>query len=406
MEKKDKGAVVGGSPDTRAAEPSAAALSCGGPSLVRLYISSLFYVRLRPRARARMQEGKAKHMGLHYYLYPRAQATSARTYARTIMRGVVVVAALSGHTNGPQLLSNLERFAVDSWSCVAVSWDARAPRLPRCSTLTRIGYKWASLINVTRQYVLHEQATHIFLLLDDVLLPRSFDVGDLLRYAEEHQLSYVSPAVKGATWAFMQNATFSAPFIEIYATLYVRQAWDCFMGLLDDEWLHEEREAVGWGYDLCMTTTCGQHRWGVMHTQRVTHLDTRKQLRHEPSSSNTTTPAAGRRLGGLEAGGLRRGSISRKALTQLVKLRHKCGADNVTLPKHLKCSVSPQLCVLSEAARTTTDHASSTSTAAAPVSAGPAATPSNASRRQAKQHDAARFPRATATRTDRTVGTA
>jgi hypothetical protein len=165
----------------------------------------------------------------------------------------------------------------------------------RCEIVTRLGWGWASLLNLTRATI--AAYSHVFVLVDDVLLPEStFNVASLLGTMQTANVSVLSPAVAGAertsmsplqrplngasaarhrAWWVDPNATpacvRSANVLELFATAFTARAFECFTSMFADEVLRDGTGAVGWGYDLCFLAHCG-HRAGVRQGIAVGHM--------------------------------------------------------------------------------------------------------------------------------------
>lgn len=117
--------------------------------------------------------------------------------------------------------------------------------------------------------------THVMILLDDIQLPYTFRLGELMNVMIRNNLSVISPTIIGATYP-ATTCVFCRPrlrtdkgkvtkvsalhtghktqVIEIFATLFTLSAWSCWWNLLQPS-----LNSVGWGYDRCMYNFCKQY---------------------------------------------------------------------------------------------------------------------------------------------------
>jgi len=227
--------------------------------------------------------------------------------SKLFTRGLVVVAALGAQSRLPIVGESLRHFDAAQWDCLALAYAALPQPVPhvgsRCRLETRPGWGWASLLNLTTPAVVAPYS-HIFVLLDDILLPRAtFNLSTLLRAMAATNVSVISPAVAGASrssmtvmqrpqggpregerdygWWIQPDAepqcVRAAATIEAFATLFTVEAWRCYHNMFDDSVLHNATGAVGWGYDICFAPHCadspGGARQGIAVGQMAVHIE-------------------------------------------------------------------------------------------------------------------------------------
>ena len=113
------------------------------------------------------------------------------------VRGLLLVAALGDAARHSIVRASLNHFDQRSWDCIAYAHAASGgATFEHCLVVRRLGWGWASLLNLTRLGPAH---SHVFVLLDDVLLPRAtFRTQELLRTMQRHRLSVVQPTLRAA----------------------------------------------------------------------------------------------------------------------------------------------------------------------------------------------------------------
>jgi hypothetical protein len=222
-------------------------------------------------------------------------------------RGLVVVAALGAQSRLPIVGESLRHFDPAQWDCLALAYAALPQPVPhvgsRCRLETRPGWGWASLLNLTTPAVVAPYS-HVFVLLDDVMLPTAtFNLSTLIRAMAQFNTSVISPAVAGTSrssmsvmqrpqdgpppgkrgrgWWIQPDAepqcVRAAATIEAFATLFTVEAWHCYHSMFDDSVLHDATGAVGWGYDICFKPHCassaGGARQGIAVGQMAVHIE-------------------------------------------------------------------------------------------------------------------------------------
>ena len=227
--------------------------------------------------------------------------------SKPFTRGLVVVAALGAQSRLPIVGESLRHFDAAQWDCLALAYAALPEPVPhvgsRCRLEMRPGWGWASLLNVTTPAVVAPYS-HVFVLLDDILLPKAtFNLSTLLRAMGATNVSVISPAVAGASrssmsvmqrpqggpppgkraigWWIQPDAepqcVRAAATIEAFATLFTVEAWRCYHSMFDNSVLHDATGAVGWGYDICFAPHCadspGGARQGIAVGQMAVHIE-------------------------------------------------------------------------------------------------------------------------------------
>lgn len=189
-----------------------------------------------------------------------------------MVRPYVVILATIGRKKGritdvPQIVSNLEAFPDSQWDCIALFWstpeDADKSILQRCNATVAVNWKWASLLALADAKVRSQNYEHVCVMLEDIVIPKGFQVGRPLQLLHTTNYSMLSPVVKGATHREMQSML-DWPLqrmgaLEIYLTFFTRRAWDCFAQLLHytfPKTLHHKGMKIGWGFDMCYRPFC------------------------------------------------------------------------------------------------------------------------------------------------------
>jgi hypothetical protein len=122
--------------------------------------------------------------------------------------------------------------------------------------------------------------SYVFIILDDVALYPShgnFQLSGFLSLVEDNHLVMASPGIKNSVWDAMlpQYHAFSSgrfvDMIEIQATLFRLDAWECMFSLIDTEF------PSGWGIDLWFYYFCvdsgilPKNSIGVIDLYEATH---------------------------------------------------------------------------------------------------------------------------------------
>ena len=168
--------------------------------------------------------------------------------------GLLVLAALGGDRYRVEAARRTVMGFFTGWNCTVLAFHpyvmgSRSPAAKylrrRCRVELRLGWGWASLLNLTTPEVVAGY-DHIIVALDDIWLPPSFDTRAFVAEASRHNLSRASPGVFGATYLSPSeciNTTGSlacaataracgpdcgarlVPYIESFLVLYTRAAW-------------------------------------------------------------------------------------------------------------------------------------------------------------------------------------
>ena len=213
------------------------------------------------------------------------------------IRGLLVVAALGRSERFHIVRENLKRFdhTAGNWDCLLYAHSAQAEAESQsfklstgksCTMQVRLGWKWASLLNLTTPSITYKY-THVFVLLDDILLPsKTFNLARLLQLQESSEMAMISPSIVGASRLEMQPPHRSElgsncvrqvkNVIEIFATSFRVKSWECLHEMFNNDVLHTSSEAIGWGYDLCYLAHCssrGLGRIGVVESLMAVHTE-------------------------------------------------------------------------------------------------------------------------------------
>ena len=114
--------------------------------------------------------------------------------------------------------------------------------------------------------------SHVMVLLDDLQLPFTFRLDNMMAIMNRNNLSVISPTIIGATYP-STTCSFCKPrlrsdnaqtipatylrvghqvdVIEIFAAMFTMPAWDCWWRLLQPS-----LNSIGWGYDRCLKKFC------------------------------------------------------------------------------------------------------------------------------------------------------
>ena len=223
-------------------------------------------------------------------------------------RGLLVIAALGDKSLRYKATRRVVEQHFEGWSCLGLAWsqtvsgkDARY-LWNRCRFVVREGARWGSLLNLTTPTMIDAQGyDYVMVMLDDLVVPSSFNATRFVEEARRHNLSRASPTVWQSTYdgpvspwqsvgtTYEHNAyAVSAcaargghcsvrlvKWVETFMTLYTRDAWRCYWTMFDDGVLHNDKGAIGYGYDRCFKYHCGaQHeRQGVLLDFVIQHAD-------------------------------------------------------------------------------------------------------------------------------------
>ena len=171
--------------------------------------------------------------------------------------GLLVIATLGGDRFRVEAARRTVMGFFTGWNCTVLVFHpyvmgSRSPAAKylrgRCRVELRLGWGWASLLNLTTPEIVAGY-DHIMIALDDIWLPPSFDTWAFVAEASRHNLSRASPGVYGATPASPSEcinstgplacaATAQAcgpdcgarlvPYIETFLVLNTRAAWVCY----------------------------------------------------------------------------------------------------------------------------------------------------------------------------------
>lgn len=183
------------------------------------------------------------------------------------------------------------------WSCVVFLYvnetfipndEPRIREISQVCSLTRVpGWNWAHyLLTLSPAVVRHYQ--HIAIVLDDVFAPaavsdnnnnnrtttsnhQTVSVPRLLKQMKSHNLSTISPSVKGAYWPSLQvvipkrACLRRVRHIETFFQIFTNQQWNCL-----HRYLHHANPQ-GFCLDLCLSKLCPGN-FAVDQTMVAYHL--------------------------------------------------------------------------------------------------------------------------------------
>ena len=227
------------------------------------------------------------------------------------------------------------------WDCIVAVYadDTTMPRsrleaLSEVCTIFRAPLEWgAFLTTLTPSVVQHYD--RVAVLLDDADLNR-VRVASLIAEMAAKNVDVISPAVVGAHHHGAMIMNVSAPnarrclrethFIEIYFTIFTRDAWGCFYTRLLQDF-----NPGGCGYDVCLHQACPMLRFAVDYRHVAAH--------REPAECNLHTPGqklnrAATKEGALESKGRRLSGQTGNTCTYSFFIA-KCG--HVPNPPNLGC---------------------------------------------------------------------
>ena len=265
-------------------------------------------------------------------------------------RGLFLIAALGPISPRYARTSATLRDHFEGWDCVALAWSAAVTTSNdpgavfirrRCRVILRVGMRWGSLQNLTTPEMVRPY-DYVMIVLDDLIVPPSFNATRFVEDARRHNLSKAAPTVWGIQThagpvaafqsigtsyehvAYAQRSCATAggscsvrltTWVETFMTLYTRAAWECHWTMFDDSILHDDAKAIGYGYDRCFKLHCGaQHqRQGVLLDYAVTHMPgaSTAAADHPPGLEGSGGNSSGRRLAstGLEIWHYKRAQI-------------------------------------------------------------------------------------------------
>ena len=253
-------------------------------------------------------------------------------------RGLFLIAALGPMSDRYDRTSATLRAHFSGWDCLALAWskDVLTSSDPgavyiaqRCRVEVRLRMRWGSMQNLTTPAIVAPY-DYIMIVVDDLIVPPSFNATRFVEDARRHNLSKAAPTVWGiptfqgpvAAWQsigtsfehvrYAQRSCAAAggrcsvrltSWVETFMTLYTRAAWECHFSMFDDSILHDDRGVVGYGYDRCFKKHCGAQHWkqGVLLDYAIQHA----------SGESTIAAAQPKEIGDGGGGGSSRGSSRR-----------------------------------------------------------------------------------------------
>eukprot|EP01134_Creolimax_fragrantissima_P004762 CFRG4762T1 len=202
-------------------------------------------------------------------------------------RNLVVLNSLGRSNMVPLAYNNIVKH-FPGWDCIVMVYadDAQLSDSSleifnannRCTVQRMVGLKWGEFLRMippplTRQYA------NLAIVLDDVFAPfigpHAVKVPKLLDNMKKYNLGVISPAIIGSAWSSMKaretGCLYKADLVEIFFTIYSREAWNCMQGFN----LHTNKG--GWCCDLCFEKYCGvEFSQAVDHSMQAYHMKRKK----------------------------------------------------------------------------------------------------------------------------------
>lgn len=188
---------------------------------------------------------------------------------------LVVVCAMGKYPN--YVHANLiEQNVFLGWDCIIFAYNkiyiSKELRL-KCNVVYKKGWSWTSFLHYLTPHMVSSYS-YIHTILDDV---------KLLDYSPDRSLvnmdkaggDVISPRVLNSKYNFMVkkiNNRTSVPFIEIFATLFNKNAWNCFWSMLDRLTNVFPERSLGFGYDTCFQAHCKNLKFMIDYSQYVEHV--------------------------------------------------------------------------------------------------------------------------------------
>jgi hypothetical protein len=196
------------------------------------------------------------------------ETTPTRTRTRTRTKKLVVFNAL-GKVHNLALVEHARQnvFQPDEWECVAFIF-AKEDRTPdenkhlrrlqddlQCMIPRTPGIHWGDFLQFMIP-VFTSQFAYIALVLDDIFMPiqgqNTINATTLIERMEKHHIDVIQPAIVGDSRHFIRKSKqfnterciVEVPFIEIYAQIFTKDAWNCFYSMLNYD------GSRGWCYAL------------------------------------------------------------------------------------------------------------------------------------------------------------
>ena len=112
-------------------------------------------------------------------------------------------------------------------------------------------------------------------MLDDVKI-NYINTQKMLDMMDSNKLHVVSPLIHNSHYKFMSQKSSNqyniVKFVELYLTFFSKSAWICFQKLLN---LFNKKHSVGWGYDICFPSFCGEYSRAIIPMYYVIHKDSK-----------------------------------------------------------------------------------------------------------------------------------
>lgn len=214
------------------------------------------------------------------------------TISRSVSNNLVVFNALGARENLALVEHNRRKiFKPDEWDCVAFMF-ANGEEIPdddvhlkhlkddelACTVVRKPGQHWGDFLQyITPVFV--SNYDYVALVLDDVFMPHdgqyAVNTTKLIERMQDHNVASIQPGMVGPTHDFMSIARtkrisqclVSSTFIETYAQIFTRDAWECYYKMLD------YTGGRGWCYDICFKKQCPGFTLAQDLSMRGWHMD-------------------------------------------------------------------------------------------------------------------------------------
>jgi hypothetical protein len=194
-------------------------------------------------------------------------------FAPTICKHkLIVFCAISNRKHYVQ--ETLNAMDMSTWDCLIFAYGAVNLTLYtrlHCNIVWRVSESWGQFLDMLHPSTI-KQYTHILLQLDDISW-ENFSADKLVNTMQDANLA--SPVIHGSQYRFMYKQSLRIPFIEIFTTIFTREAWTCFWKMIHTLNKILKKKSLGFGYDICLPAHCPQLKYFVDYTQEVKHHSAR-----------------------------------------------------------------------------------------------------------------------------------
>jgi hypothetical protein len=186
-------------------------------------------------------------------------------------------------------------FQPDEWECVAFMF-AKENRIPdenehfrrlqddlQCIIPRTPGIHWGDFLQFMIP-LFTSKFDYIALVLDDIFMPiqgkNAVSATKLIERMKKYDIDVIQPGIVGDTRYFinrtketnMERCIVEVPFIETYAQIFTKEAWNCYYSMLNYD------GSKGWCYALCFKAQCPKFKLAVDFSMQGWHMD---RLIHE-----------------------------------------------------------------------------------------------------------------------------